>query len=81
MAKKKNIILALPGRTYSGEFMTSLLETVATMMQQGYGIRVVNEYSSFVTFSRMKTLGLSVFEGRIKNHRWKTRLRCMAHYR
>ena len=63
MAKKKNIILALPGRTYSGQFMSSLLETVATMMQQGYGIRVVNEYSSFVTFSRMKTLGLSVLRG------------------
>ena len=63
MAKKKNIIIALPGRTYSGQFLSSLLETVATMMQQGYGIRVVNEYSSFVTFSRMKTLGLSVLRG------------------
>jgi len=80
MAKKKNIILALPGRTYSGQFMSSLLETVATMMQQGYGIRVVNEYSSFVTFSRMKTLGLSVlrgadqkpFDGREDYHVWIT---------
>jgi len=63
MAKKKNIILALPGRSYSGKFMTSMLETAVTLMQEGYGIKIVNEYSSFVTFSRMKTLGLSVLRG------------------
>jgi hypothetical protein len=63
MAKKKNIILALPGRSYSGKFMTSMLETAVTLMQEGYGVKVVNEYSSFVTFSRMKTLGLDVRRG------------------
>jgi len=63
MAKKKNIILALPGRSYSGKFMTSMLETAVTLMQEGYGVKIVNEYSSFVTFSRMKTLGLDVRRG------------------
>jgi hypothetical protein len=63
MTKKKNVILALPGRSYSGTFMTSMTETVVNLMQQGYGVKLVNDYSSFVTFSRMKTLGLSVLRG------------------
>jgi len=43
--------------------MTSMLETAVTLMQEGYGVKIVNEYSSFVTFSRMKTLGLDVRRG------------------
>jgi len=34
-----------------------------TMKSRGYEIVMTNEYSSYVTFSRMKTLGLDVLKG------------------
>jgi len=34
-----------------------------TLTQKGYKIIMMNEYSSFVSFSRMKTLGLDVLRG------------------
>jgi len=34
-----------------------------TLTKKGYDFMVTNEYSSFVTFSRMKTLGLDVLRG------------------
>jgi hypothetical protein len=38
-------------------------KTVMTLNKKGYEIVVTNEYSSFVTYSRMKTLGLDVLRG------------------
>ena len=58
-----NIVVALPGRTFSGRFMMNLLNTMMTLKSQGYDVIVTNEYSSYVTFSRMKTLGLDVRRG------------------
>ena len=57
------VIIALPGRTYSGRFMMNLINTIMTMKSRGYEIVMTNEYSSYVTFSRMKTLGLDVLKG------------------
>ena len=57
------VILALPGRTFSGTFLINWSQTLMTLLKMGYDINVVNEYSSFVTFSRMKTLGLDVLRG------------------
>ena len=57
------VILALPGRTFSGTFLINWSQTLMTLLKMGYNINVVNEYSSFVTFSRMKTLGLDVLRG------------------
>jgi len=57
------VIIALPGRTYSGRFMMNLINTIMTMKSRGYEIIMTNEYSSYVTFSRMKTLGLDVLRG------------------
>jgi hypothetical protein len=57
------VIIALPGRTFSGRFMLNLLETVIYMREKGHDVVVTNEYSSFVPFSRMKTLGLDVLRG------------------
>jgi hypothetical protein len=59
----KTIVVALPGREYSGTFLTNWSETLMLMVQKGYKITMINEYSSFVSFSRMKTLGLSVLRG------------------
>jgi hypothetical protein len=57
------VILALPGRTFSGRFMMNFVNTVVTLKAKGYDIAISNEYSSYVTFSRMKTLGLDVLRG------------------
>ena len=59
----KTIIIALPGRTFSGRFMMNLLNTVITLKSKNYTVLVSNEYSSYVPFSRMKTLGLDVLRG------------------
>ena len=59
----KNLIIALPGREFSGSFITNWSKTLITLIQSGYKVRLVNEYSSFVPFSRMKTLGLDVLRG------------------
>ena len=59
----KTIVVALPGREYSGTFLTNWSETLMLMVQKGYKITLINEYSSFVSFSRMKTLGLDVLRG------------------
>jgi hypothetical protein len=57
------VVLALPGRTFSGSFLMNWTKTVMTLNKKGYEIVVTNEYSSFVTYSRMKTLGLDVLRG------------------
>lgn len=57
------VIIALPGRTFSGGFMLNLLETVQTLKSRNYTVMITNEYSSYVTYSRMKTLGLDVLRG------------------
>jgi hypothetical protein len=57
------VVVALPGRTFSGRFMMNLLNTMMTLKSQGHDVVVTNEYSSYVTFSRMKTLGLDVRRG------------------
>ena len=57
------IVVALPGRTFSGRFMMNLLNSMMTLKSRGYDVIITNEYSSYVTFSRMKTLGLDVRRG------------------
>ena len=59
----KKVIVALPGREYSGTFLKKWSETLMVLTQKGYKVVLINEYSSFVPFSRMKTLGLDVMRG------------------
>jgi hypothetical protein len=59
----KKVIIALPGREYSGSFLKNWSETLMILVQKGYKVTLINEYSSFVPFSRMKTLGLNVMLG------------------
>jgi hypothetical protein len=59
----KKVVVALPGRTYSGSFLMNWSQTLMELTRKGYQVVLVNEYSSFVSFSRMKTLGLSVTRG------------------
>ena len=59
----KRVIIALPGREYSGMFITNWTQTILTLVQKGYSIKMINKYSSYVPFSRMQTLGLDVMRG------------------
>lgn len=57
------IVVALPGRSFSGTFLKNWSTTILTLTKKGHRVIMVNEYSSFVPFSRMKTLGLDVRRG------------------
>lgn len=59
----KTVIVALPGREFSGTFLKQWSQTLLTLTKMGYKVAMINEYSSFVPFSRMKTLGLDVLRG------------------
>jgi hypothetical protein len=59
----KTVVVALPGREYSGSFLKNWSETLMRLTQKGYKVVMLNEYSSFVSFSRMKTLRLDVLRG------------------
>tara|TARA_B000000477_G_scaffold122013_1_gene125417 strand:- start:2908 stop:3579 length:672 start_codon:yes stop_codon:yes gene_type:complete len=57
------VVLALPGRTFSGRFVINLMNTIVVLKDRGYDVIITNEYSSYVPFARMKTLGLDVLKG------------------
>lgn len=57
------VIIAFPGREFSGTFLMRWSQTLIELTKRGYQILLLNEYSSFVPFSRMKTLGLDVLRG------------------
>lgn len=59
----KTIVFAFPGRTFSGNFLCNWSQTLMELTKYGYKVHMVNEYSSFVPFARMKTLGLSALRG------------------
>jgi hypothetical protein len=61
--KKKTLVVALPGREFSGNFLVAWTKTLTTLYQSGYTVVLLNRFSSFVAFSRMQTLGLDVLRG------------------
>jgi hypothetical protein len=61
--KKKTIVIALPGREFSGNFLVAWTRTIMTLYEKGYNAVLLNRFSSFVSFSRMQTLGLDVLRG------------------
>ena len=64
MEKKKKIIFALPGDNFSSKFLISWTETLHILFQlQKYEITIMPSIGSFVSFVRMKTLGLDTLRG------------------
>lgn len=61
--KRKTVVIALPGRDYSGNFLVAWTKALHTLWSKGYEAVIINRFSSFVTFSRMQTLGLDVLRG------------------
>lgn len=59
----KRVIIALPGDRFSGAFLRNWSNALLYLQNKGYTVMMVNDYSSFVPFSRMKTLGLETLRG------------------
>ncbi len=63
--KKKRVIIGLPGDHFSQAFLLSWTETLVALLNSGrYDVLVSPGKSSFVSFARMKTLGLDVLRGK-----------------
>ena len=61
--KKKRVIIALPGSHFSNNFLLCWTQALYVLWEQGYNVVVSPATSSYVTFCRMKTLGLDVLRG------------------
>lgn len=62
--RKLRVVFGLPGREFSDKFLICWSQTIAELMKSNkYDFVMSTGYSSFVTFSRMKTLGLDVLRG------------------
>ena len=57
------VVFAFPGNTFSGLFLKQWSETMLHLIKADHQFVIANAYSSFVPFSRMKTLGLDVLRG------------------
>lgn len=61
---RKTVIIALPGRQFSDRFLLSLVSSLYALWNSNkYNVVISPGYSSFVSHSRMKTLGLDVQRG------------------
>jgi len=61
---KKRVVLALPGNSFTSNFVISLLATTNALLDSNkYQLIVSPGVSSFVPFARMQTLGLNVLRG------------------
>ena len=77
---KKNVIIAFPGKEFSGTFLMQWSESLLKLSQLGYKIALTNDYSAYVPFTRMMTLGLDTmrgneqkpFDGKIEYDVWVT---------
>jgi hypothetical protein len=64
VAPKKRVIIALPGREFSSEFMLSLIRTLYVMWESNqYEVILSPGYSSHVALARLKTLGCDNLRG------------------
>jgi hypothetical protein len=61
---QKQVVIALPGNNFSSAFLMSLLATMNALLDNNkYKLIISPGVSSYVTFARMQTLGLSVLRG------------------
>ena len=62
---KKRIVLAIPGDKFSTNFLISWTRTLYALWDSGkYEVIIAPGVSSYVSFARMKTLGLDVLRGK-----------------
>jgi glycosyltransferase involved in cell wall biosynthesis len=61
--KNKTIILCLPGREYSGDFLCSFTELVSVLKEAGAKVKISQRYSSMVNSARCLVAGADVMRG------------------
>lgn len=62
--QKKRVVIALPGKHFSDNFVISFVRALYVLWESNkYEVVISPAYSSFVTFTRMQNLGLSVLRG------------------
>ena len=61
--KNKTIVLCLPGREYSGNFLCSFTELVMVLREQGANVRISQKYSSMVNTARCMVAGADLMRG------------------
>jgi hypothetical protein len=61
--RRRKVVVALPGREFSGNFVVSWTKALNALWRLDWEVVLLNRYDSFVTFSRMQTLGLDVLRG------------------
>ena len=64
--KDKTIVLCLPGREYSGNFLCSFTELVMNLREMGATVRISQKYSSMVNAARCLVAGADVMRGSIQ---------------
>lgn len=63
--QKKRIIISIPGDRFTNNFLLSWTRTLYALWDSGkYEVLIAPGASSFVSFARMKTLGLDVLRGK-----------------
>jgi len=63
--RKKRVIIGVPGSSFSNNFLIAWTRTLYALWESGkYEVVVAPGVSSFVSFARMKTLGLDVLRGK-----------------
>lgn len=61
--RKTKLVIGLPGNRFSNNFLMCWTRLLDTLWKSNFEIVVLCRYASFVTFSRMQTLGLDVRRG------------------
>jgi hypothetical protein len=62
--KKRRVVIGIPGNNFTDKFLLSWTMTLVELLKDGKNDIIVSPgYSSFVSFARMKTLGLDVLRG------------------
>lgn len=61
--QNKKIVLCLPGRSYSGDFLCSFTELVMTLTRAGAEVQISQQYSSMVNAARCLVAGADVMRG------------------
>lgn len=62
----KTIVFCLPGREYSGEFLTSFVELIMYVQQNGGRPAISQKYASMVNFARCLCVGADVRRGKFQ---------------
>jgi hypothetical protein len=63
--KKKSVVIGIPGSSFNNNFLISWTRALYVLWESGrYDVTIAPGTSSFVSFARMKTLGLDVLRGK-----------------